>query len=346
YLLIVVVAIYCVMSVSSLYIFHNDFFDFAFALVTCGFAIQGCVKIYVLLGRVTNMRKLFYTSLDFIKVFEWNERVCQSFLKYEKFCDICRPIVFLFYSISGGLLISFTIVLSIWTRSKLLPLGIVLPFLDYDSDIGYGINFSLLSITIIYGVIGIFASDYCYLCTMALACGQVETISILCNDLTNHLEHNRDDDSDQVQKMIRNIVMSQQLNKNYMNILEDCFGIHSLAIIVSSMISIAIALFVLIHDFWINGIMVIGITFWQISAICAVGGVYMIKVQKVEMEVNETKWYLLSVKKQKMFVNIIQNMQNPVKPSALKMVLLNFETLINCLKMMYQFLMLLLNMSK
>ncbi|GAB0094699.1 hypothetical protein DMENIID0001_100240 [Sergentomyia squamirostris] len=345
YIMYTLLALNLVMTCNAIHYTHNDFVGLAFSLVTFGFTVQGFVKLYVIIGCRVKIRNLISTAQNFIVGYEANSRLRDIFDRYNKFCNFCRPLVLYLYAISGVSVISVTIAIGVWTKTKILPFGFMMPFIDHTSDGGYALNFMYMLIVTVYAVYGLFASDFGFLCFMAMACSQVETIGQLCKDLTDYLELHGSEDLEEIQKLIILIATAQRSHTNYMKNLEDSFGIHSFIIIASSMIAVAITIFVFIQHFWLNGIMIATILMWQIFAICTVGGIYMIKVDQVMMEINETKWYLLPWRNQKIFINIIHNAQHPVEPSAMGRLPLNFETFVNCIKMMYQFLMLLLNMS-
>lgn len=113
-----------------------------------------------------------------------------------------------------------------------------------------------------------------------------------------------------------------------MRLHDDVYGFHSFAIIFSSMVSIAIALFEFIQDTQMFGMIMIVVFIWQISALCIVGEVYMMTVDKVQIKVNGTDFYLLPCRKQKMAIGIIHITQSLMAPSAWTFFPLNFETLI------------------
>uniref|UniRef100_A0A3F2ZD75 Odorant receptor n=1 Tax=Lutzomyia longipalpis TaxID=7200 RepID=A0A3F2ZD75_LUTLO len=346
YLTILNLVLYWIMNVTSVYYFRNDMIDLAFALVTLGLSLEGLVKVCVVFGCKEDIREIIYINRDFMEKFEVDsQKICRLFEKYEKLCSYCYPIVLWIYIVAILSIFVVTLIMCYWTKAKLLPYGTVIPLLDHKDTIGWIINFSYMLVVSIYAIYGIFASDYAYLTMMVMACGEIETVAIFCEDLTEYLEKNDQQDEEEIQRLIKKIVVAQQIHTKYMNAVEGTFGMHSFTIIVCSMISIAITLFVFIQEVWINGLMIAAIALWQILTLCTAGGIYMIKVSEIEMRVNSTKWYLLPRKKQKMFLNIIHAVQNPVIPSAVGLVPLNFETFVNCLKAMYQFLMVLLNMT-
>uniref|UniRef100_A0A240SXP2 Uncharacterized protein n=1 Tax=Lutzomyia longipalpis TaxID=7200 RepID=A0A240SXP2_LUTLO len=295
YLTIMNLIIYWIINVTSVYYFRHNMIDLAFSLVTLGFSIQGLVKVSIVFGRMEEIRRIVYIFRDFVEKFEVeSQKTCKLFKNYEKVCSYCFPIVLWIYIVAIVSIFGVTIAMSYWTKTKLLPYGTVIPLLDHKDTTGWIINFLYMLVVSIYAIYGVFASDYAYLYMMAMACGQIETIAIFCEDLTEYLERNDDAENEkEIQRLITKIVVSHQIHTEYLNAVEGVFGIHSFTIIVSSMISIAITLFVFIQEIWINGLMIAAIALWQIFTVCIAGGIYMIKANQVEMHVNATKWYLL-----------------------------------------------------
>uniref|UniRef100_A0A7G3AU73 Odorant receptor n=1 Tax=Lutzomyia longipalpis TaxID=7200 RepID=A0A7G3AU73_LUTLO len=326
YFSVLILLAYCTVTLTSIYQFRENFILFTNALVTLGFSIQGIVKFYTMFVRRHRLLRAVFKSRDFIVEFEGNKQICELFKKYANFCAMCGTMILGLYSFAMSMLLVATVTISYWTKTKIIPYGIVIPLIDYKSDVGYAINMVYMTFSIVYGVIGLYASDYIYVYVMIMAYGQVETIGILCQDLSTYLEKNKENEIQEIYQLFTKTVTAQQLHTEYMKSLEENFEFNSITVIITSMICMAITIFVLIQEVWINGIMIIIIQLWQIFTICLIGGVYMIKINQVQVQINDTKWYLLSHRMQKMFLNVIHFMQNPIEPSACGIRPLNLET--------------------
>ncbi|GAB0089302.1 Odorant receptor [Sergentomyia squamirostris] len=196
------------------------------------------------------------------------------------------------------------------------------------------------------GAYGYFASDYGYLVAMAIAWGQIDTIGVACEDLTEYLDTYGNKDIHKINDLVTDIVKILQHHSQYMTHLDHVYGFHSAVIVITAMISQTITLFSIIKAGWIFGILFAFVFIFQILTICLVGGVYVVKLSKLQETVNQTNWYLMPWRKQKMFISIIHNIQNIPEPTAMSLIPLNFNTFVNCMKTMYQLLMLLFNVSK
>uniref|UniRef100_A0A3F2ZDE4 Odorant receptor n=1 Tax=Lutzomyia longipalpis TaxID=7200 RepID=A0A3F2ZDE4_LUTLO len=339
------VIFFCFMSITSIYRFADTLESCTLAILTFGLSIQGIVKVFMMILDMESVRKVPKLASDFAANFENNHGVCRVFQWYIGVSNRFRKYTFFMYvgTVTGAIVCGLVVAAA--TNSKVLPFGAVLPLIDHESDFGYVMNYSFYFIMSMYGAYGLFASDYLILTSMIMACAQVDTIAVTCEDLSQYLEVFGAENDEKVTDLIKTIIKTHQMHIRFMRLLHERFSIHSFAIIVSSMICIAIASFVLIKAFWINGILMIVLFFWQLVTVFSAGGVYMARVEDVQMKINTTSWHLLPVRKQKMFLCIIQNFQFIAEPSALSLFSLNFETFVTCLKIVYQFLMLLFNFS-
>ncbi|GAB0089303.1 hypothetical protein DMENIID0001_038220 [Sergentomyia squamirostris] len=221
---------------------------------------------------------------------------------------------------------------------------IFLPILDYESDIGYAINYGLYLIMGHFACYGFFTSDYAFLIGMAMAWGQLDIIGYACEDLTEYLEIYGPEDDRRINECLAKIIRIHQDHIEYMGYLGRIFNIHSAVMIVTSMICQTIALYAVIETEWMSGISLIFLFIWEIFTICIVGGIYVIKLEQLQKVLINTKWYVMPWQKQKMFVCITQTIQNIPEPTAI-IIPLNINTFVTCMKTMYQYLMILLNVS-
>uniref|UniRef100_A0A240SXN8 Odorant receptor n=1 Tax=Lutzomyia longipalpis TaxID=7200 RepID=A0A240SXN8_LUTLO len=339
------VIVFCIMSITSIYRFADTLENLTLAILTFGLSIQAIVKLSMITLNIKTVRTVPVLASEFVANFENNPGVCEIFRWYIDICNRFRKYIFLMYvgTVIGATVCSLIVTAA--TNSKALPFGAVLPLIDYESDLGYAMNYCYFTVLTVYGAYGLFASDYLILTCMTIACAQVDTIAVTCEDLSQYLEIFGAENDEEVTDLMKTIIKTHQMHIRFMKLLHRRFSLHSFVIIVSSMICIAIASFVLIKAFWINGILMIVLFFWQLVTVFSAGGVYMARVEDVQMKINTTSWHLLPVRKQKMFLCIIQNFQFIAEPSALSLFSLNFQTLVKCLKIVYQFLMLLFNFS-
>uniref|UniRef100_A0A3F2ZEK8 Odorant receptor n=1 Tax=Phlebotomus papatasi TaxID=29031 RepID=A0A3F2ZEK8_PHLPP len=345
YITIFLVILLHIMGLTSMYLFSDSLEKMAEAIFTVVIAAQAGAKVYMVARDFTIFHELVNLATGFVAEYLENPNVCSIFRRYINACNIFRRYIARLYTFVGIGLIGGSISIPVITKTKILPYGGVLPILDHESDYGYLINLVTYMFIIIYGVFGFFVSDYFYLNAMFMACGQIETIDVICQDLTTYLEKHEPHEIRKIDSLIAMIVKTQQRHTKYMAVFDEQFSLHSFVIIMSSMMGIAISMFLFLKKGWINGVLMIIVFFWEIFTLCLMGGIYLIKLEKAEIELYETKWYLLPEKKQRMFVCIIQYMQAIKEPAALSYVPLNFNTFVNCLKLMYQLLMVLLNMS-
>uniref|UniRef100_A0A3F2ZEQ3 Odorant receptor n=1 Tax=Phlebotomus papatasi TaxID=29031 RepID=A0A3F2ZEQ3_PHLPP len=345
YLTITLTLVCGIMGITPIFRFSNSLGSIAEGMFTFALAVQAGTKVYMIMSAKDLCYEILNQAQTFVAEFEDNPKVCKIFQKYIEICNWWRPNIFRFYAFIISMMTIMCIAVSVYTRTKIFPFGGILPFLDHQSNIGYVVNFVTYVLISLYGTYGYFASDYYYLNAMATAYGHIETIAVVCEDLTAYLEQHGSDDIQKINHSIALIIKTQHNHSKFMNNLNKQFGFHSFVIITSSMVCIAIAMFLAIQYGWISGVFAIGLFLWQISTLCFVGGIYLIKADNTQIKVIKTKWYLLPVKKQKMFVCIIQYLQNVKEPTALSHFQLNFNTFVLCLKTMYQLLMLLLNVS-
>ncbi|GAB0095544.1 hypothetical protein DMENIID0001_109390 [Sergentomyia squamirostris] len=308
--------------------------------------VQTLAKWNMIFPEVDELRKVAYYAQDFAAMYiDINSKKTTCFRKYIDLCNHFRPYIRQMYICATLGVILVSLLISVFTNTKILAIGIVLPILDYQSDLGYLINSALYAIIGTTGSYGLFTSDCLYLIAMAIAYGQVDAIAAACDDLVEYLEINGPEDIPEIDTLISNIVKIHLSHKRYMNHLKKIFSLHSATMVSISMICQAITLFIVIKAQWSYGILMIGIFIWQIFTICCFGGIYMIKLDKLQTVLYNTKWYLLPWPKQKMLLYIIQNIQNTPEPRAVSIIPLNFRTFYDCMKTMYKLLMLLFNIT-
>ncbi|GAB0090204.1 prolow-density lipoprotein receptor-related protein 1-like [Sergentomyia squamirostris] len=326
YITLILDAILLTMSISSIYQFRDDMLKLTTTVLTLGLAIHAAAKMFIAVVFVKEFQDMMYAVKDFIIDFDDNSKVYCIFEKYIGFCNWCKTNLIIAYNIMVLGLLIFSFAASLWTKTKHLPFGAVLPFIDYESDTGFVINFAIYMAVFVWGIFGFFVSDCAHLAFMAMACGQVETIGIACSDLTEYLEQAEPYNISELKRLLKIIIKSQQKHNNFMKRIDENYGIETILIVASSMGCIALAMFVLIKEVWLSGIIMSGYCLWQIFFVCIMGGVYIMTVDQVAAEVYGTKWYYLPCPMQKMFINILQNIQNLKEPSALGFFYLNFNT--------------------
>uniref|UniRef100_A0A3F2ZEA4 Uncharacterized protein n=1 Tax=Phlebotomus papatasi TaxID=29031 RepID=A0A3F2ZEA4_PHLPP len=173
------------MGVNYMWLYSNNMKSIAEAMFTVTLSLQAATKIYMIISDIKTVIQVVIQVVDFVHDFEDNPRVCSIFQRYVNICNWWRPNIFRFYTfLISGLSVG-CIILAVVTKTKILHLGGVLPFINHETNAGYIVNFAVYIIISFYGAYGYFASDYSYLNTMAMACAQIETIAVVCKDLTN-----------------------------------------------------------------------------------------------------------------------------------------------------------------
>ncbi|XP_038104509.1 odorant receptor 67d isoform X2 [Culex quinquefasciatus] len=246
----------------DLYRFRNDVFNFAFALVTLGYAVIGVSRLGFFLGSPAAYSQIFAESKETYRQ-ESSERSREVQQKYTimlKQCVMLYSGCFL-----GGCIIAGVLPFAVywWTEQKVLPFGVILPFTDPDTMEGYQLN---------------------YLYQLKL-----EDLDKLIEDTAEYSV---------IQQKLVEIIHCQQHLSAFVTEIERIFAVQMFIEISSMAMQIVVILFVEHIDLWIPGYLAIIVATFQLLIFCALGTFISIKADLFAESVYNVSWHQIRIPEQ------------------------------------------------
>lgn len=96
-----------------------------------------------------------------------------------------------------------------------------------------------------------------------------------------------------------------------MVLFEDIFAMHSLVMVLFSSMVIIVCLVVLVGKFWLIGLLMLSMNFWQILFICAMGSAFETSCREFTEKMYSIDWHLLSPRHRTFLRIMLQLAQKP-----------------------------------
>lgn len=237
---------FVVITIFDLFLFQNDVFNFTFALVTLSYAVIGCTRLGFIIfdpnpyGAAFQEAKQTYllASSD-----ERDQQVLQHYTKLLKRCILMYSITFLGGSVGTAFL---PLIVYLWNGEKILPFGVVIPFTDLETSLGYQLNYMYQVSCILWTPPGLTASQNVYITLVFNICMQYDLIFIKLDELDQLAIRNTDGTLDtEVQQKIIEIIKYQQRLNQFVAEVENRFTVQIFVEISCNALQIVVTLFVM-----------------------------------------------------------------------------------------------------
>ncbi|XP_039441223.1 odorant receptor 67d-like [Culex pipiens pallens] len=279
----------------DLYRFRNDVFNFAFALVTLGYAVIGVSRLWFLLGSPAAYSQIFAESKETYRQ-ESSERsreVQQKYTRLLKQCVVLYSGCFLGGSIMAGLL-PFAVYW--WTGQKVLPFGVILPFTDPDTMEGYQLNYLYQVSCIAWTPPGLTATQNMYFALVFNICIQYDVLQLKLEDLDVLIKDTAE--YSVIQQKLVEIIHCQQHLSAFVTEIERIFAVQMFIEISSMAMQIVVILFVEHIGLWIPGYLAILVATFQLLIFCALGTFISIKADLFAESVYNVSWHQIRIPEQ------------------------------------------------
>ncbi|XP_038104508.1 odorant receptor 67d isoform X1 [Culex quinquefasciatus] len=279
----------------DLYRFRNDVFNFAFALVTLGYAVIGVSRLGFFLGSPAAYSQIFAESKETYRQ-ESSERSREVQQKYTimlKQCVMLYSGCFL-----GGCIIAGVLPFAVywWTEQKVLPFGVILPFTDPDTMEGYQLNYLYQVSCIAWTPPGLTATQNMYFALVFNICIQYDVLQLKLEDLDKLIEDTAE--YSVIQQKLVEIIHCQQHLSAFVTEIERIFAVQMFIEISSMAMQIVVILFVEHIDLWIPGYLAIIVATFQLLIFCALGTFISIKADLFAESVYNVSWHQIRIPEQ------------------------------------------------
>lgn len=226
-----------IMTIHTFTAVKDDFIQTAFWCVTLAFQIQvstssagpnipvlnlllsqSVVKLHFFLGRRDDVLHL---SRHFHEIYLRNRKYPDRKAALDKFLDYSSKMyngMKLVFYMSGSVLALGPIIISIYTRERVLPLGIFLPYLDYTTFPGYEVNYILIMYLLYLLINGLTSSETYFVLHVFLEMGLLNMLRCLFVELNGLIQEKALRDKkdsaldDQIERKIKEILFEQHEN--------------------------------------------------------------------------------------------------------------------------------------
>uniref|UniRef100_A0A182WQW1 Uncharacterized protein n=1 Tax=Anopheles minimus TaxID=112268 RepID=A0A182WQW1_9DIPT len=290
-----------VVSLYDLFLFKHDAFNFVYVLITIFFATIGIGRLSVFLWYRNVLPDLLaetYYTYEMARDDEREQSILSWYTKLFQRAVNAYALTFIGTSIVAGFLPLGVYLLS---GERVLPYGVVLPFVDPSSQMGYELNYLYQVSCIIWTPPGLVASECMMFALVLNICIQYDILSVQLLDL-DELIRSRDPMREiLIAQKLRSILQGQKRLVSYISRIEDTHNLVAGVEVLSVGLQIVITLFVLQFSLWIPGLVVIPVFSLQLFLFCLLGTIIEDKGVKFSAGVYNLTWNELSLRDQHIF---------------------------------------------
>lgn len=264
----------------------------------------------------------------------WRKHILDRFVRY--CCATFSILKYLYFSV-GTLFGLCPLIIGIVLQERLLPFGFFLPYFDHTTNPGFEINYVFSMLMVYLAVHGLAASETYFVQNIILGIGHMQMMLEMLNELNEQLgrvEMRRSFKLDsEIEMKIKEVIFEHQEHMKFMKVFEELFSNHSLFMVGSASLVIVICLVVLVKIFWVIGLFMMAMMFWQILFICALGTAFETSCWQFTERLYTIDWHLMLPRHRKYWRMVIQIAQRPhlntmggVMPSNLNTFMLVSDT--------------------
>ncbi|XP_001847967.2 putative odorant receptor 83c [Culex quinquefasciatus] len=304
---------FVVITIFDLFLFQNDVFNFTFALVTLSYAVIGCTRLGFIIFHPNPYSAAFQEAKQTYLLASSDERdqqVLQHYTKLLKQCISMYSIAFLGGSVGTAFL---PLIVYLWNGEKILPFGVVIPFTDLETSLGYQLNYMYQVSCILWTPPGLTASQNIYITLVFNICIQYDLIFIKLDELDQLAVRNIDGtlDKEVEQKFIEIIKYQQRLNQ-FVAEVENRFTVQIFVEISCNALQIVVTLFVMEIDTWIPGYLVITVATFQSFLYCILGTLIDMKTELFTEKIYNVAWHRMRTSEQNNIKYMLSKSQQSV----------------------------------
>ncbi|XP_050070732.1 putative odorant receptor 83c [Anopheles maculipalpis] len=344
-MVICLASLFFVISLYDLYLFRNDVFNFVYVLITIFFATIGIARIAVFLCYSNVLAvTLAQTYHTYRLVTEEGEREMSILAWYTKLLQRAvdaYTIMFIGTSIAAGIL---PLGIYLLNGERVLPYGVVLPFVDHASQKGYELNYLYQVSCIIWTPPGLVASECMIFALVLNICIQYDILAVQLLDLDALIRSHDLTREALISKKLRAILHGQQRLIRYISNIEDSHTVMNGVEVLSLGMQIVITLFVMQFSLWIPGLVVIPAFSLQLFLFCLLGTIIEDKGVKFSDGVYSLTWNELSRENKQIFRLLLLSSQQPKTLTCARMTCISLNLFVNMSQKFYSIFMMLRNM--
>uniref|UniRef100_A0A3F2ZD77 Odorant receptor n=1 Tax=Lutzomyia longipalpis TaxID=7200 RepID=A0A3F2ZD77_LUTLO len=331
----------------SIYNFQNDFESLAFLLTTSGVAFVLNQKMFVMFTMNNYVHRIIQEVNIILERTSKYPNQASMMHKGMIAFELIYKAISLAFSTAGVLMLTISLVISLYESKKYLVLGHIVPYFDHKTSPGYEINYFCHVIQIWLCVVVLVTFDFCFYGHVFIACShKLSMIHILdefdriteTTDATPNLE--------EIERCLKRLIVEHQSHVRLIRNLSDYTGMSNLAVVFASMSSIIFTIFALVEFFWIPGLAFVIVIVSQLLLFGTVGTMYIICVERFETAIYNCKWYLLPLRTQKALSYILMMSQSPIMITIGGYATVDLQAFLKCMKTCYSVTMMLLNRTK
>lgn len=190
----------------NFYFYGNDLARFCFLMITtiCATEAAAMIQIFV------NQREQIIELTRRIKVFLEKCNSIKSHKIFEKWIVMtCHGTIFLGVVVTTSAIVMFIYPIAYYFifGKKILHFGFELPWIDWQSTLGYTLNFIYCGIIIYMFGIGLFITVFPTIFSIVMSFGKFELIKMLIDELNELIDGNRKgQNNDKIKKIIVEII--------------------------------------------------------------------------------------------------------------------------------------------
>lgn len=239
--------LFMVISSINLYLFRDNIFNFTFVLVTFFFGVIGCGRLGFLLTHPAVASNLVCEAKRTYELTTHSDGEGKVLFKYTKLlkqCVVMFSVIFMFGVILTAVM---PLIFFLMDGEKILPFGVILPFLDPNSSDGYQLNYLYQISSMLWTPPGLTASQNMYFAVVFNICIQYDLLILKLKALDELIGKNVTDDNldEQIRRKIVDIIESQQRLENFVTTLEKLYATQVFIEVASNALQIVMTLFVL-----------------------------------------------------------------------------------------------------
>lgn len=246
YFFVFLAGLFFVISVIDLVLFRQDIFNFTFVMVTIFYALVGFGRLSILVRRaaaaaplVQHMKTVYRDASRDPK----ETLILQTYTNYLEKSVIFYSVIFM-----GGVVLTGFLPLAVylWTGNKILPFGVVIPFVDPETPDGYQMNYMYQVSFMLWTPPGLIASQSFYFALSFNICIQFDVLVVKLQGVDNLIANNVNGSLDgEIRTNLITVIKYQQRLVQFISDLEDLYAFQTFLEVACNALQIVMTLFVL-----------------------------------------------------------------------------------------------------
>uniref|UniRef100_A0A1W7R6N7 Putative odorant receptor n=1 Tax=Aedes albopictus TaxID=7160 RepID=A0A1W7R6N7_AEDAL len=314
-------------------------------MVTIFYALVGFGRLSILVRRATAAAPLVQHMKTVYRDASRDPKetlILQTYTNYLEKSVIFYSVIFM-----GGVVLTGFLPLAVylWTGNKILPFGVVIPFVDPETPDGYQMNYMYQVSFMLWTPPGLIASQSFYFALSFNICIQFDVLVVKLQGVDNLIANNVNGSLDgEIRTNLITVIKYQQRLVQFISDLEDLYAFQTFLEVACNALQIVMTLFVLHIEFWFPGWLVITVSTFQLFLPCMLGTMIEIKCDLFIEQVYDISWHAMSNVEQKMLNFMLTKSQRTQKLSCVGMVPLNMNLFLAVYKKIYSIFMMLQNL--